>query len=90
MKATKPFVTPDYVHARGFRSDDGSYLFAPAMSGVDCDPNAPNLNVKWDESGTAYISSATTGAAEFCIPVQMPAVLYGVPVEVDEVRSTTG
>ncbi|MBW7881771.1 MAG: hypothetical protein H3C34_03890 [Caldilineaceae bacterium] len=79
--------SPDFVHARGIRSNDDSYLFVGGGAGVPWDDQAESaLVVDVQSSGTVHLRSraASTSPRYFYIPINTPAVLYGQAVTVEQ------
>lgn len=76
--------TPDYVHARGFRSDTASYLWVPATAGAfyprtDCSANP-------QRHGSVRIHCSAMGTLYFQIPIALPGILFGQSVSALTVR----
>jgi hypothetical protein len=78
--------SPDFIHGRGFRSNDDSYVFVAGAGGTTYDdPANSELIVDAQSSGTMRIRSRTTGGTRFFyIPVDIPAVLLGQNVTVEQ------
>jgi hypothetical protein len=78
--------SPDFIHGRGFRSNDDSFVFAAGAGGAPWDDPANSaLIVDAQSSGTMRINSRTAaGTRYFYLPVEIPAVLLGANVTVEQ------
>jgi hypothetical protein len=79
--------TPDYVDAGGYRSGGDSYFFASALNGVPDDVQATSTLLV-DAMNTGGVEIRRSGGAVdryFFIPIDIPAVLMGQPVTVEQV-----
>jgi hypothetical protein len=76
-------VSPDFVHARGYRSDDDSYIWTPATAGFSTSGNVSVFRTNMAQV-TVRNTSGTDQGKYFVIPVTLPSVLYGTNVTVEE------
>jgi len=74
--------SPDFVQARGFKSNDDSYLWVPGMAAV-VEPRSP-LEIWSSGRGAARMGSSVVGANTLFLPVTTPSLLYGQEVRVEE------
>jgi hypothetical protein len=80
--------SPDFVQARGYRSNDDSYVFVPGVAGAISQWSAtPSASYFAENTGYMYVKAlAPVGFRTFVLPITIPAVLYGQNVTVEEVR----
>lgn len=76
----------DYINSLGYRSRSDSYVWAPGLSGVAQDPADLNIFVSEQVVGRVNLEhpDAVGGEEAFMIPLQIPAVSMGTPVDVEE------
>jgi hypothetical protein len=78
--------SPDFIHSRGFRSNEDSYVFAAGAGGAPWDDPANSaLVIDAQSTGTMHIRSrSVAGTRYFYLPVEIPAVLLGQNVTVEQ------
>ncbi len=73
--------SPDFVQARGYKSNDDSYLWMPGAGGVAY-PSTWTAYPRFD--GTARLEASGAGTKYFYLPVTIPGLLYGQEVRVEQ------
>lgn len=76
--------SPDFVRAKGFRSNQDSYVWVPATASMLSPSEGCELYPKWH--GTVALECSTAGPKAIDIPIVVPAVLYGQEVRVEQVN----
>jgi len=73
----------DFVEARGYKSADDSYVWAPGYAAVSA-TDATSVTITPTYSGTAHLSTSGTGKRLVYIPLTIPSQLLGQEVAVEE------
>jgi hypothetical protein len=74
--------SPDFVQARGYKSNLDSYLWVPGIAGVVA--TFSYTYIQPISYGKARLTSKNPGHKYFYIPVNTPSLLYGQEVTVEE------
>lgn len=76
--------SPDFVHAKGFRSNSDSYLWVPGTASVLYPSSGCTL---YNQShGSVRLECSSSGSKYIDVPIAVPAVLYGQEVRVESIR----
>lgn len=73
--------SPDYVQAKGFRSNDDSYIWVPGTAGMLA-PSA-GCTLYPQSHGSVRLECSTSGTKSIYIPVTVPGILLGQQVRVE-------
>ena len=76
---------PAILASGSIRSTADSYLWIPGTQAVK-NTNVTGLDIIYGASGTAYLRASSAGDYWVRIPIDVPGVLYGQNVTVEEVR----
>jgi hypothetical protein len=78
--------SPDFIHGRGFRSNDDSYLWIAGAAGSPWDdPANSQLIIDAQSSGTMKINArSAAGTFYFYLPISAPSVLFGQNVTIEQ------
>jgi hypothetical protein len=72
--------SPDFIQAKGYRSNADSYLWVPGTAAVLYPSSGCTLYPQWH--GTARLECSTAGNKDINIPITVPGVLYGQNVQI--------
>jgi len=63
-----------------------SRIFVPGIEAVPHEASSDVLTLKYQGRGAVWVQSSSTGRYQIVIPIQIPAVLYGQPVRIADMR----
>jgi hypothetical protein len=76
--------TPDFVHAKGYRSADDSYIWVPGTAALLYPSDGCTLYAQM--YGSSRLECSTSGIKWINVPITIPGVLYGQDVRVESIR----